>query len=172
MPRLSSAKTVIAAAGTKPKKIEEFAGRVNSGHAQVSVAKMASPPGWQEPGGRVGGGGHFRGTYRQAEIQNRGAAVGRHHHVRALDVTMDDAVHVRVREPVGDLHRVMDGGFEWQTGPVGDDRRERPPDDMFHDDERLGTDATHAVDAADGRVVQRRRRPRFVKKQTARLGAR
>jgi mannose-6-phosphate isomerase-like protein (cupin superfamily) len=52
MPRLISAPTVIAAAGTKPKKIEEFAGRVNSGHTQVSVAKMASPPGWQEPGQR------------------------------------------------------------------------------------------------------------------------
>jgi mannose-6-phosphate isomerase-like protein (cupin superfamily) len=52
MPRLIPAPTVIAAAGTKPKKIEEFAGRVNSGHAQVSVAKMTSPPGWQEPGQR------------------------------------------------------------------------------------------------------------------------
>ena len=38
--------------GTKPKRIEEFAGRVNSGHAQVSVARMTSPAGWQEPGQR------------------------------------------------------------------------------------------------------------------------
>jgi mannose-6-phosphate isomerase-like protein (cupin superfamily) len=52
MPRLIHAPTVIAAAGTEPKKIEEFAGRVNSGHGQVSVAKMTSPPGWQEPGQR------------------------------------------------------------------------------------------------------------------------
>jgi mannose-6-phosphate isomerase-like protein (cupin superfamily) len=52
MPRLIAAPTVIAAAGTKPKKIEEFAGRVNSGHAQVSVAKMTSPSGWLEPGQR------------------------------------------------------------------------------------------------------------------------
>jgi mannose-6-phosphate isomerase-like protein (cupin superfamily) len=52
MPRLIAAPTVIAAAGTKPKKIEEFAGRVNSGHAQVSVAKMTSPAGWLEPGQR------------------------------------------------------------------------------------------------------------------------
>jgi mannose-6-phosphate isomerase-like protein (cupin superfamily) len=42
--------TVIAAAGTKPKQIQEFAGRVNSGHAAVSVARMISPEGWQEPG--------------------------------------------------------------------------------------------------------------------------
>jgi len=52
MPLLIPAPTVIAAAGTLPKKIEEFAGRVNSGHASVSVAKMTSPSGWQEPGQR------------------------------------------------------------------------------------------------------------------------
>lgn len=52
MPRLIEAPTVIAAAGTKPKRIEEFAGRVNSGHGRVSVARMTSPPGWEEPGQR------------------------------------------------------------------------------------------------------------------------
>ncbi len=52
MPRLIHAPAVVAAAGTKPKRIEEFTGRVNSGHASVSVAKMTSPPGWQEPGQR------------------------------------------------------------------------------------------------------------------------
>src|SRR5260221_13755231 len=52
MPRLIPAPTVFAAAGTKPKKIEEFTGRVYSGHALVSVAKMTSPSGWPEPGQR------------------------------------------------------------------------------------------------------------------------
>src|SRR6266516_3872522 len=52
MPRLIYAPAVVAAAGTKPKKIEEFAGRVNSGHSGVSVAKMTSPAGWLEPGQR------------------------------------------------------------------------------------------------------------------------
>jgi len=52
MPRLIEHPTVIAAAGTKPKQIEEFAGRVNSGHAGVSVARMVSPEGWTEPGQR------------------------------------------------------------------------------------------------------------------------
>lgn len=52
MPRLISSATVIPAAGTKPKVIEEYAGRVNSGHASVSVAKMTSPEGWVEPGQR------------------------------------------------------------------------------------------------------------------------
>jgi mannose-6-phosphate isomerase-like protein (cupin superfamily) len=52
MPRLLQAPTVITAAGNKPKRIEEFAGRVNSGHATVSVARMVSPSGWIEPGQR------------------------------------------------------------------------------------------------------------------------
>ena len=52
MPRLIAAPAVVAAAGTKPKRIEEFAGRVNSGHAGVSVARMVSPQGWVEPGQR------------------------------------------------------------------------------------------------------------------------
>jgi mannose-6-phosphate isomerase-like protein (cupin superfamily) len=52
MPTLIARPTVIAAAGTKPKRIEEYAGRVNSGHAGVSVARMVSPEGWEEPGQR------------------------------------------------------------------------------------------------------------------------
>ena len=52
MPKLISAPAIVAAAGTKPKRIEEFAGRINSGHAQVSVARMVSPAGWVEPGQR------------------------------------------------------------------------------------------------------------------------
>ena len=52
MPRLIAQPTVIAAAGNKPKVIEEYAGLVNSGHAQVSVARMVSPQGWEEPGQR------------------------------------------------------------------------------------------------------------------------
>jgi mannose-6-phosphate isomerase-like protein (cupin superfamily) len=52
MPRLIEKPTIIAAAGNKPKTIEEYAGRVNSGHETVSVARMRSPAGWQEPGQR------------------------------------------------------------------------------------------------------------------------
>lgn len=42
--------SVIQAAGNKPKRIEEYVGRVNSQTTQVSIARMVSPPGWQEPG--------------------------------------------------------------------------------------------------------------------------
>ena len=52
MPELIEAPAIIESAGNKPKRIEEFIGRVNSGHAAVSVARMRSPEGWQEPGQR------------------------------------------------------------------------------------------------------------------------
>ena len=52
MPILIEYPTVIEAAGTKPKQIREFVGRINSGHPQVSVARMSSPEGWEEPGQR------------------------------------------------------------------------------------------------------------------------
>ena len=49
MPRLIPAPTVIPAAGNKPKVIEEFIGRVNSGTPALSIARMHSPAGWVEP---------------------------------------------------------------------------------------------------------------------------
>jgi quercetin dioxygenase-like cupin family protein len=52
MPTLIESPSIIQAAGTKPKRIEEYAGRVNSGHTGVSVARMKSPEGWVEPGQR------------------------------------------------------------------------------------------------------------------------
>jgi quercetin dioxygenase-like cupin family protein len=52
MPTLIPAPSVVAAAGNKPKRIEEYAGRVNTGHESVSVARMVSPAGWVEPGQR------------------------------------------------------------------------------------------------------------------------
>ena len=50
MPTLIDKPSVIAAAGNKPKIIEEFIGRVNSRTEALSVARMQSPSGWVEPG--------------------------------------------------------------------------------------------------------------------------
>jgi mannose-6-phosphate isomerase-like protein (cupin superfamily) len=50
MPTLISHPTRIEAAGSKPKIIEEYVGRVNSSTPAVSVARMRSPEGWEEPG--------------------------------------------------------------------------------------------------------------------------
>lgn len=50
MPTLIAQPTRIEAAGNKPKIIEEYVGRVNSGTSAASVAHMRSPEGWVEPG--------------------------------------------------------------------------------------------------------------------------
>ena len=50
MPKLISTPTRIKAAGNKPKVIEEFIGRVNTGDELVSLAHLRSPAGWIEPG--------------------------------------------------------------------------------------------------------------------------
>jgi quercetin dioxygenase-like cupin family protein len=50
MPTHIAAPTIIAAAGNAPKIIEEFIGKVNSKTSSVSIARMTSPAGWQEPG--------------------------------------------------------------------------------------------------------------------------
>jgi mannose-6-phosphate isomerase-like protein (cupin superfamily) len=50
MPTVISTPTIVPAAGNPPKIIEEFIGRVNSGTAAVSIARMRSPGGWLEPG--------------------------------------------------------------------------------------------------------------------------
>ncbi len=39
----------VEAAGTPPKIIEEFVGRVNTGEDRLSIARMRSPRGWSEP---------------------------------------------------------------------------------------------------------------------------
>jgi mannose-6-phosphate isomerase-like protein (cupin superfamily) len=54
MPTLITKPTVVEAAGSKPKLIEEFVGRVNTGTDDVSIARMKSPAGWVEPGQKPG----------------------------------------------------------------------------------------------------------------------
>jgi quercetin dioxygenase-like cupin family protein len=50
MPTLIISPKIIEAAGNKPKIIREFIGRVNSSNENISIAKMTSPEGWEEPG--------------------------------------------------------------------------------------------------------------------------
>jgi mannose-6-phosphate isomerase-like protein (cupin superfamily) len=50
MPVHLTTPTRITAAGTRPKDIDEYVGRVNSGTTALSVAHMRSPQGWSEPG--------------------------------------------------------------------------------------------------------------------------
>jgi mannose-6-phosphate isomerase-like protein (cupin superfamily) len=52
VPELIESPSTVAAAGTKPKLIEEYVGRLNSGEQRLSIARMSSPAGWAEPGQR------------------------------------------------------------------------------------------------------------------------
>ena len=52
MTKLIEKPVQVEAAGKPPKTIEEFVGRVNTGNAGVSIARMRSPAGWREPGQR------------------------------------------------------------------------------------------------------------------------
>ena len=49
-PRLVAAPTRVEAAGNPPKLIDEYVGRLSSGHDGLSIAHMRSPAGWVEPG--------------------------------------------------------------------------------------------------------------------------
>ena len=42
--------TRVEAHGNLPKIIEEFVGMVNNGGTRLSIARMRSPSGWEEPG--------------------------------------------------------------------------------------------------------------------------
>jgi len=41
--------TIVKSEGNKPKLIREFVGRVNTGAEALSIARMSSPAGWEEP---------------------------------------------------------------------------------------------------------------------------
>ncbi len=50
MSKLIERAKIIKAAGTPPKEIQEFIGRMNTNTSEVSIARMVSPQGWSEPG--------------------------------------------------------------------------------------------------------------------------
>jgi mannose-6-phosphate isomerase-like protein (cupin superfamily) len=86
MPTLIAQPTRITAAGNKPKLIDEYVGRVNSGDATVSLAQMRSPAGWAEPGQQPDFDEYtlvLRGTLR---VEHQGGV---------LDVSAGQAVVVR-----------------------------------------------------------------------------
>jgi len=49
MPQFIEKPAIVPASGNKPKIIEEYIGRVGSGSTTISVARMRSPGGWEEP---------------------------------------------------------------------------------------------------------------------------
>lgn len=49
MAQLIEKPKLVQASGNKQKHIEEYIGRANSGTTTISVARMVSPSGWEEP---------------------------------------------------------------------------------------------------------------------------
>lgn len=89
MPRLIDVPVRVAAAGVPPKTIDEFVGRASDGEEAVSLARMASPPGWAEPGQRP--------EFDEYTIVLRGM-VRVDHEGGVVDVHAGQAVHCRPGE--------------------------------------------------------------------------
>jgi len=89
VPELIESPSRVEAAGTKPKLIDEFVGRVNTGEERVSVARMQSPEGWLEPGQRP--------EFDEYTLVLRGA-LHVEHEDGELDVRAGQAVLVRAGE--------------------------------------------------------------------------
>jgi mannose-6-phosphate isomerase-like protein (cupin superfamily) len=89
MPELIDGPSRVQAAGTKPKLIDEFVGRVNTGESRLSVARMQSPEGWVEPGQRP--------EFDEWTVVLEGA-LHIEHEGGALDVRAGQAVLVRAGE--------------------------------------------------------------------------
>jgi mannose-6-phosphate isomerase-like protein (cupin superfamily) len=84
MARLIEGPAIVQSAGNKPKRIEEFVGRVRTTTDGVSIARMTSPSGWREPGQTPEFDEYtlvLRGTLR---VETRGGT---------LDVAAGQAVH-------------------------------------------------------------------------------
>ena len=118
MATLIQSPTRLEAAGTPPKNIDEFVGRVNSATTALSIARMISPSGWSEPAQRpefdeftVVLRGSLRvetdsGTYDVAAGQ--AIIVGRNERVRYSTPGAEGAEYVAVCLPAfspGTVHR-------------------------------------------------------------------
>jgi len=102
MPTLIPAPTRVEAVGTKPKLIDEYVGRVNSGDPRLSVAHMRSPAGWAEPGQRP--------EFDEVTIVLRGALVVEFDGGR-MTVAAGQGVHARPGEWV--RYSTPGGGAEY-----------------------------------------------------------
>ncbi len=89
MPELISQPARIEAAGNKPKRIDEYVGRVNSRTETLSIAHMRSPEGWVEPGQTP--------AFDEYTVVLRGL-LRVEHREGALDVRAGQAVIVRAGE--------------------------------------------------------------------------
>ena len=119
MPEFIQNPSRVEAAGTKPKLIDEYVGRVNTGEERVSVAHMRSPEGWVEPGQRP--------RFDEYTVVLEGC-LRVEHEDGALDVRAGQAVLARGGEWVrystpGGRRRLLRGGLP--AGLLAGDRPSR-----------------------------------------------
>ena len=98
---------------------------------------------------------------RDAEVENTYAPLGVDHHVRGLDVAMDDALGVRVVKSGQQLVQPSEFLSDGHRPPAGDDVGKRLSGDVLHDDERTVEERAGLEDGDDVRVTQRAGRPRL-----------
>ena len=91
MPTHIAAPARVEAAGDPPKQIDEFVGRVNSRTDAVSIARMVSPPGWEEPAQTP--------EFDEYTVVRRGR-VRVEHDGGAIDVRAGEAVVTRAGERI------------------------------------------------------------------------
>lgn len=72
MPTLTTQPSIISPVGTKPKLIEEFAGRVATNTEAVSIARIVCPPGWSEVGQQP--------EFAETKVVLKGMIRVEHHH--------------------------------------------------------------------------------------------
>jgi mannose-6-phosphate isomerase-like protein (cupin superfamily) len=103
VPSVISQPTTVAAMGTPPKTIEEFVGRVNTATGSISIARMTSPAGWQEPGQRP--------EFAEWSVVLRGVLVVEHEG-GVLEVKAGEVVQVEAGEWVR-YRTPYEGGAEY-----------------------------------------------------------
>ncbi|ONH30258.1 cupin domain-containing protein [Pseudofrankia asymbiotica] len=100
MPTFIQKPTIVEAAGTLPKIIREYVGKVNTGSSGVSIAHMTSPSGWEEPGQRP--------EFDEYTLVLRGALTVEHSD-GVIEVGAGEAVHTAAGEWVRYSTRGADG---------------------------------------------------------------
>ena len=97
--------------------------------------------------------GASRNPLGQAEVEHLDLVERRDHHVRSLEVAVEDPTLVRVREGGSDLDAEVQHGFRGQPVPR-QQRVERLAFDGLHGDVGLAIGLAHLEHGADVRMVQ------------------
>ncbi len=120
--------------------------RITSGDMYASVPAKLPPHQMARPIRRVGESA-TRQTGGNPEVEDLDVTIGRDHHVGRLEVAVNDAAIVRMRERRGNLRRISPDAVYRETRSP-DHRRQALTLDEFHDQERVAVGLVHLVKMA------------------------